>query len=111
MVVGKKHTISKGQPCQVKLGASHHVIVDGNVTQDKQLVFVLDHRDQGEGEEKEKKKRKRGEKKKDGPSFKNFGAYVQPAKIKTSQKILVGWRARPLCFMKNFFHNSLTKPT
>ena len=88
-----------GCPCKVKLGASHHSLVDGAITSEKQLVFVLDHREADDGEEK--KKRKRGEKKKDGPSFKNFGAYVQPTKIKGSQKLLVGWRARRIFFLRN----------
>ena len=86
-------------PCKVKLGLSHHSISDGAVQQDKQLVFVLDNR----SSEEEPKKRKRGAKgnkgnkgNKGGPTFKNFGAYVQPTKIKGCSKLEIGWRIRQM---------------
>jgi len=79
----------------VKLGVSHHTLEENAVRSDKPLVFVLDNRKDPEEEEKNKK-RKRGEKNKGsgGPTFKNFGAYVQTIKIKGSSKISIGWRVR-----------------
>ena len=82
--------------CQVKIGVSHHTLADGNVQSDKQLVFVLDHRSLEEGETKKRKKNADGTKRKNGPSFKNFGAYLQPSKIKASSKLIIGWRARQM---------------
>ncbi|CAL1126565.1 unnamed protein product [Cladocopium goreaui] len=80
---------------EVKLGVSHHTLEENAVRSDKPLVFVLDNRKDPEEEEKNKK-RKRGEKNKGsgGPTFKNFGAYVQTIKIKGSSKISIGWRVR-----------------
>ena len=84
----------RGCPCQVKLGVSHHSLVDDNIQSEKQLVFVLDNRNVDDGEEKPKKRKKGEPKEKKGPNFKNFGFYIQPSKIKGSAKLLIGWRAR-----------------
>lgn len=90
----KPSTARRLCPCQVKLGISHHTMVDDNIQSEKQLVFVLDNRNLDEGEEKPKKRKKGDPKEKKGPNFKNFGCYIQPNKIKGSAKLLVGWRAR-----------------
>ena len=68
-------------------------MIDGNVQQEKQLVFVMDAKT---ADENETKKRKKAETKKQGPNFKNFGAYLQCAKVKWSSKLIIGWRARRL---------------
>ena len=75
---------------------SHHSLEESAVRSDKPLVFVLDNRKDQEEEDKNRK-RKRGEKNKgagSGPTFKNFGCYVQTTKIKGSSKISIGWRMR-----------------
>jgi hypothetical protein len=79
----------------VKLGVSHHTLIDGNVQLEKQLVFVMDAKTL---DEPETKKRKKAEKSKSGPNFKNFGAYLQCAKVKSSSKLTIGWRARRMLF-------------
>ena len=73
-------------------------MVDGNLTAEKPLAFVLDNRKNlDDGEEVNKKKRKKdATNRKNGVTYKNFGAYVQTSKIKASTKLLIGWRVRPL---------------
>ena len=68
----------------------------GNVQLDKPLVFVLDHRTSEDGEEKQPKRRRKSDnnKTKSGPNFKNFGAFVQPSKLKASGKLVIAWRSR-----------------
>ena len=87
----------------MKLGVSHHTLAENAISLDKPLVFVLDNRKDPEEEEKNKK-RKRGEKNKGsgGPTFKNFGSYVQTTKIKGSSKIAIGWRARRMVWKRKW---------
>lgn len=83
---------------------SHHAFSgtgDQKVLQpDKPLCFLLDERKGGQDEEKKKPKKegKKGKpKKKDQqvPTFKNFGALLNVAKLKGVSKMVIGWRMRP----------------
>ena len=72
--------------------------MDGNLTSEKPLAFVLDNRkNPDDDEEGNKKKRKKDttNRKGNGVTYKNFGAFVQTSKIKASTKLLIGWRVRP----------------
>ena len=85
---------------QVKIKVSHHTLADGAISSDKALVFVLDP---PKDPDAQAGKRKRGSKnaKKDGPTAKNFGARVNPVKMKATPKFTIGWRVR---FLGVIFH-------
>ena len=78
---------------QVKIKLSHHSISDGNVSSDKQLVFVMDPpRDEDADGGGGKKRKKKG--KKDVLTAKNFGAKISPDKMKATNRFKIGWRLR-----------------
>ncbi|CAK9032535.1 unnamed protein product [Durusdinium trenchii] len=86
---------------EVALKMSHHVFTgtgEQKVLQaDKPLCFLLDERKEQEGDEKKgkKKKGKKKQKQDQSPTFKNFGALLNLAKLKGNSKLVIGWRMRP----------------
>ena len=78
-------------PCQVNVQITHHTLNGDDLSSEKQLVFVLDD----VKEPKEPKKRKKGKTNKSpGPTFKNFGSFIDVDKLKQCAKFTVGWRCR-----------------
>jgi len=75
--------------------------VDGNLTSEKPLAFVLDNRknpdddEEGSKTKKRKKDKDTANRKGNAVTYKNFGAFVQTSKLKASTKLLIGWRVRP----------------
>ena len=85
----------------MKLGVSHHALVDGALNAEKPLVFVMGNRKDDDEQGSKKRKHDGSNRKGNSVSIKNFGAYVQPTKIKSSTKLVIGWRVRRLitcCF-------------
>lgn len=86
---------------KVKLSVGHHSLVDGNLTSEKPLAFVLDNRknpdddEEGSKTKKRKKDKDTANRKGNAVTYKNFGAFVQTSKLKASTKLLIGWRVRP----------------
>lgn len=75
---------------QVKLKLSHHSLTDNSVSCNKPLVFVMDPSKDPDAEGKKRKKKKKA----DGPTAKNFGSKLCTEKVKSSNRIVVGWRLR-----------------
>lgn len=88
---------------KVKVDVSHHKLDDGQWKRVKSLAFVLDNIPDPEQKTKKVKKEKKKSKAKDnGPTNKNFGAYLDISKCKCSKSLGLAWRCRLLGVDKFF---------
>lgn len=94
-VVSERRASLIGNLSQVKLALTHHSLntVEGTISTDKDLVFLLDGKKSLD--EPDRKKRKGG-KNPDSTkcTVKNFGAMVDISKLKNIKRLIVGWRVR-----------------